>query len=626
MRNIAAPVLAAALLAGIVAARAGEPPKDVGLSEDVRVSLLPLEITVWPKSGDAAECAGLTKDDFELTVDGQPRSIYAVDAVGTAETVSAAETAGGATVAAHARAGLSFVLYFDLWHIDTFAREFPACPLTKPLAFEQARRFVREEFRDGDQVLLVTGEAWPEIHYGWLRTRADALAALDRLERNPRVVAPRQEHLHHNDWIRGIESLYLALGRYPGRKDVLYLADDFRFDDVAMRVPEIVGRAQANGVVTSAVDLLSSCRNVMGPPCVDTGGGLACTPFRTPVALAPMSLDTGGRLFNTDEIATAAHELRAMQQCRYQVSFRKTPRDEKRTPSVRLALVGARAKRMTLFAPSSYETAAAAPKKKDTDEATFLLPRFGKGVVADAVLWPYHPSQKNDRWKVFVVARVERADDGPWPDDVTELTVSILVHRQSKVLGAATKHIKGRELASFAARRGTGAMLFPFEAIKPGETTVDVTVTATTEDVAATSRTTLSIPKPPVGGEAGPWYLSDGLERLGEDAVFAPSLDGVVPPGGTASIIGYGCPPPDEPLRYLAASLIPGSGDPPIEVPLMWLPRRESSPGACGWLAGVFRVPAAPGFWSFKPPASLSGPAGSDALSFTVSGAIKPAR
>ena len=87
---------------------------------------------------------------------------------------------------------------------------------------------------------------------------------------------------------------------------MIYLADDFRFDDVAMKMYEIAARAQSNSVVVHAVDLLDSCRKV---PC--KGGGLLCTDFMNPVALGPMSSETGGELFLTERIAAAVHELRA---------------------------------------------------------------------------------------------------------------------------------------------------------------------------------------------------------------------------------------------------------------------------------------------------------------------------
>lgn len=601
------------LLAGSSVPRSEE-PKKIGLKESVQVDLVPLEVTVWPKKPGSDACRGLTIDDFELRVDGKPQKIYAVDALGETQELY---KPGSILEDDPSRGGMSFVLFFDLWHLDLFYRGFPACPRTKPLAFAEARRFVTTEFHDGDRLLLVTAAGWPVVHYGWIRTQADALAALDRLEKNRQVLAPRQEHSHHNGWIAGMESLFLALGRYPGRKDVIYLADDFRFDDVAMRMYDIAARAQSNGVVVSAVDLLDSCRSV-------PKAGLGYTEFRQPVALTPLSADTGGKLFRTDQISSAVHELRAMRACRYLVSFRKEPGKGKRAPSIDLELRKELQKELTLRAPSSYETEANAPTQKDNDQALFLLPEFGRGIRADVALWPYRPAGKGGRWKVFVLARVDRTDDEIWPDDLSEIKINVLLHNQSKGYGQYVKTIAGAELKSFRDKGGTGSMLFPLDGIRPGDTTVDLTVTGNVEELSANVSKSFSIPKPPGPGEARPWFLSDHLDRMGDNAVLVPSLDGIVTPDGFVAFMGYGCAPKNGSSGPYAGSLVPLAGGPSVALAVTWLKRPEDAHQACGWLAGRLDAPLPAGLWSFKPPKELGGGAGSSDVEFTVLAAITP--
>src|SRR5882672_988911 len=63
-------------------AAAVPPAKKAGLTESVQVNLVQLEVTVWPKKPGSDACLGLTKDDFELIVDGKPQPIYAVDSMG----------------------------------------------------------------------------------------------------------------------------------------------------------------------------------------------------------------------------------------------------------------------------------------------------------------------------------------------------------------------------------------------------------------------------------------------------------------------------------------------------------------------------------------------------------------
>lgn len=601
---------------------AGEKPADVGLRESTTVELVPIEVTVWPKEEGSDACLGLTKEDFELSVDRKPRPIYAVDALGADDETYLAGAAPRSESDSVSH-GMTLVLLFDLWHLNIFTPAYD-CPITKPLAFDEARRMVREQFHDGDRLLLVTSAGWPTVHYGWLRTPAAALRALDRLEKNRQVLAPRQEHLHHNGWIQGMESLFLALGRYPGRKDVIYLADDFRFDDVAMRMYEIAARAQANGVVVSAVDLLQSCRRVSGPgldhcpPPSLPSGGLGCTEFSVPIALTPLSRDTGGTLFRNPRIDLAVRELRAMRKCRYLVTFKKEPQERRRAPEVKLELRGGN-KGVTLLAPSSFETPEHAPSPRQNDEALFLLPRFGRGIAAEVALWPYLPV-KRGRWKSFVMARVERTDDEPWPDELTELDVHVLVHKQSSVYGNFGVKITGDELNAFRKNGRTEAMFFPVDKVPPGDVSAEVTVIGNAEDISANVRTSFLVPKPPAAGEARPWFFSDHVARRGQDVLFVPSLDATLSPGELGTILAYGCRKKNDTAKPFVGRLSPldESAVSPVSVPVVWLAGADAVGEGCGWLAGTIPATIQPGLWSFAVPESLIGGAAPDAVEFTV--------
>ena len=605
------------------ASAAAEEPRKSGLTETARVDLVQMEVTVWPRTPGSDACLGLTADDFELLVDGKPRPIYAVDAIGSAEDVYAPDAPASVKPAS---GGMALVLLFDLWHLDTFYRAFDACPRTKPLAFEEARRVVREEFHEGDRLLLVTFAGWPVIHYGWIFKREEALAALDRLEKNRQVMAPRQEHMHHVAWIDGIESLLLALGRYPGRKDVIYLGDDFRFDDVAMRMYEIAGRAQANGVVVSAVDLLDSCRGVPGWACPLGSprpmGGLGCTPFTSPVALNPLSRDTGGELFKMAQIAPAVRALRSVRRCRYLVSFRKEPHEKKRAPSVKVNLKGER-KDIALHAPSSFQTPEEAPSKGEQDQALFLLPRFGRGIGAEVGLWPYRPAGK--RWQALVLARIERTDEEALPEELSEIRVDVLVHKQSHIYAAVRKKITGEDLKEFRATGRERLMVFPIEKVRSGEATVDLTVTADAEGVSANVRKFFTVPEPPEPGEARPWFLSDRFVRVGEAVLRVPSLDETVSPGEAGSVMGYACRANKRAAASYTGRLLPLAGGAGVAVTLGWVdPPRHLGDG-CGWLVGAIPDSLPAGMWTFEPPADLGGGEGTPAVEFSVVSSAPPA-
>ena len=590
--------------------------RDYALHETVKVELIQLEVTAWPKEPGSDACLGLTAADFELLVDGKPHPIYAVDALSAEQNVLLAEAPAAADAVS---GGTAFVLLFDLWHLDVFYADFDACPRTKPLAFAEARRLVREEFHRGDRLLLVTFAGWPIVHYDWIRTPAEAIEALDRLERSRQVMASRQEHVNHNYWIEGMESLFLALGNYPGRKEVFYLADDFRFDEVTVRLNEIAGRAQANGVVVNAVDLLDSCRRVPGPGnCRLLTGGLGCTEFAQPLAIAQFAEPTGGRLFRTDRIAAAVHDLRSARSCRYVVSFQQQSRKRKGPPVVRLRLRGGR-KDLTLLAPASFELGNKAPTRREKDESLFLLPRFGRGIGAEVGLWPYRPSGKRGRWKAFVLAEVERTDDEPWPEELTSVSLNVLVHRDSRLYMQTHKTIEGEELANLRSGVRQKLMFFPVEELRPGEATVELTVTGSVEAISANLRRSFTVPEPPRSGEARAWFVSDRVARFGEDSLPVPSLDNVVNPGEPISFLAFGCNGQTGLDQAYSGRLVPFAGGPSVAVPVAWLHGFARLRGGCGWLVGRTAAPLEPGLWTFEPPSNLGRVEATSRVEFSVS-------
>lgn len=595
--------------------------QEPALKESVGVSLVQIEVTVWPKDAGSDACLGLGKDDFELEIGGKPRPIYSVDAVGLEDEVY---TVPGQSEDAPTPGGMSVVLLFDLRHLDWFFQHFSACPHGLGLAFQEARRYLEQEFRDGDRLLLVTLGAWPVLHEGWVRTREDGLRALERLEKNRQLVRDvGKGHVQHGGWITALESLFLAMGQYPGRKDVIWLVEDFWHDDVAMRIFELAGRAQANGVVMSAVDLLSSCRSIQGPPCVPSGG-LACTDWSKPVGLNPFSRDTGGTFFRDESILRAVAALRAGRKCRYLVAFAAGSMGGKRQQRMTLRLRGDH-RDVSLAAPSAYEAPAWAPTAKEREEALFLLPRFGRGLAADAAIWPYRASakkrkDKGEKWDVFAVARLEHTENEGWPDELTEITVSVLLHSDSRVYGSYKKQIVGEELAALRAPGGSRLLLFPLEKVPPGETTLEVTVTSNVPGIAANVRKEEAIPVLPGPGEAGPWLLSDQLVRWGDRVIMAPSLDDDVTRGERAWMVARACRPKGGGSASYQGELLSSSRATVVPVRLSWLPDPDSNQRACGWLFGAVAPDLAPDLWTFDPPVAMASPAKGNDLEFTVEG------
>jgi VWFA-related protein len=581
--------------------QAQDKPRETDYREQVQVDLVQLEVTVWPKKGDdPSMCRDLTLSDFEITINGRAREISWVDWLGSAEAMQAVEKAA---IADPEKPPLTMVLFFDLWHFDTFYLLYNACPVTRPMAFDQAREMVRSQFRPGDRLLLVTFAGWPVVHEGWIRDPVQALRALDRLEVNPRVVSPMQQHLHHQKWIAGMQSLLLALGRYPGRKEMFYLGEDFPFDDVQQQVYDLAARAQANGVTIHAPDLLESCRSVPGPGCPEvTFGGLGCTEFRRPVALGYLTVNTGGEVFEGGHtLSTSVETVRRMRGCRYLVSFPMTPKEHKHAPAI---LVRVKRKGLQLRFPSSFGSPRREPTERERQDALFLLPRFGQGLHAEVGLWPLHPAHKKarKRWRGVMLARVRRAPEDDWPEGLERIEIEAVANRGSKIYGKFRKLIEGEDLAEL--RDGHARLfIFPLDTIRPGENTVALRAIGVGGEIAANVRNDLEVPRPPGPGEAGPWFLVDRLAQMGGTVTIIPALQGVLEENHGGLIVGYGCQGPE--VGPGEGRLVALDHEEVVVVPVEWLDESISAPapeGHCDWLAGPVDAALGLGLWRFEPP------------------------
>jgi len=532
-------IIAALLASAIPNTQAQQEPRETDYREEVQVDLVQVEVTVWPKKrDDPALCRDLTVDDFEISVNGRAREISWVDWLGSAEAMQAIEKA---PIVDPENPPLTMVLFFDLWHINTFYLLYNTCPVTRPMAFDQAREMVRTQFRPGDRLLLVTFAGWPVVHEGWIRDPAHALRALDRLEVNPQVVSPMQQHPHHQEWIAGMQSLLLALGRYPGRKEMFYLGEDFPFDDVQQQVYDLAARAQVNGVTIYAPDLLESCRSVPGPGCPGVStGGLGCTEFRRPVALGYITVNTGGEVFEgAHDLSTSVATVRRMRGCRYLLSFPMTRKEHKHSPAI-------------------------------------LVRTKRKGL--------------------------RRAPGDDWPEGLERIEVEAVAHRGSKVYGKFSKVIEGDELASLSDGQPR-LFIFPLDTIRPGQNTVALRAMGVGGEVAANVRNELDVPRPPQPGQAGPWFLVDRLARVGDTVTVIPALQGVLAQNRGGLIMGYGCQgttPGTGDARLVALD-----GEETVTITVEWLDASGPSPvpeGHCEWMAGPIDATLGLGLWRFEPP------------------------
>jgi hypothetical protein len=269
-------------------------------------------------------------------------------------------------------------------------------------------------------------------------------------------------------------------------------------------------------------------------------------------------------------------------------------------------MIRIRRKGLQLHFPSSYGNPRLEPTERERQDALFLLPRFGRGIDAEIGLWPLRPSGKKKRWRGVAVARVRRAPDDPWPEDLERIEIEVVANASSRIYGEFRKVMEGEELQRF--RDGDSRLfVFPVDGIRPGNNTVSLRALGVGGEISANVRSELEVPRPPGSGEAGPWLLVDRLARVGGTVTVLPALDGVIDGGSGRLIVGYGCLDPD--ARPGEGRLQDHAGERSVPVPVDWLdPPEITGDGnpVCGWLAGTVDPLPEPGLWRFEPPSILN--------------------
>ena len=188
-------------LAAPVAPRADEPPPvDVGLEESIKTELVLLDVFVLDHNGNAVP--GLTRDDFELTVNGHETSLVNVDATCRATEDRQSD---------HASAKPKVVLLFDYQHLRMPERA---------RAIEMARRTVARGTGDTSMmVAALTGSFRLEENFAQDPARVDS--SLVRMEKDSSLFAGNFSHLTEDGFTRGLTSLFDTLATVPGPKAIL---------------------------------------------------------------------------------------------------------------------------------------------------------------------------------------------------------------------------------------------------------------------------------------------------------------------------------------------------------------------------------------------------------------------
>jgi VWFA-related protein len=266
---LAAPAMAAqARAAQAKTAQAPPPSSAPSFGEVVEVNVVNVEVYATDKAGNRVN--GLKKEDFTLFEDGKPVEItnFAI-AEGSGGGIAAAPAGslgGGAVSAPETLAPdgtspaavpdnpLSLVLFVDNLHLH---------PGSRSRALEQVRRFLSQNVRKGDRVMVATGDPGLHIRQPFTDDPAALDAALREIERLPvrggeadrsrstalrtllsiqeidvkqgdpcgvDIVTPVEGYAEstRDDVLRALKSLTLlvnSLAGVPGRKAVVHISD-----------------------------------------------------------------------------------------------------------------------------------------------------------------------------------------------------------------------------------------------------------------------------------------------------------------------------------------------------------------------------------------------------------------
>lgn len=580
------------LLAALSISLSLAPAQDDERVERVEVGLSQIDITAWSKDGDSNQCRGLTADDFLLRVDGRLTDIVAVDSAGT----FVGEIRNGETESSSLKPPedpLTLVLLFDHFHLGLFR---PICGSTLPLAIESSRQMIENHFREGDRLLIVEYTGWPQASTDWADTRVAALRSLELVEDRIARRAETIVHSHHQNWVENLETLARSLGDIPGRKEVLYLGDDF-YPDTLDRIDEFVAHSHAARVSWNAVDLISLCRE-----------SLRGSVFARPNGIALLASNTGGQLHRTSSIADAVISLREAQGCRYTISFKARP---KRARTIKQNVrVSTTRDDVLLRYPFSVLHPNIEPSAEKKAHAVFVQPRLSRGFEADAQLTLIEPNTSKS-WKALLTTRVRPQVEELEHSDIERLEITAQAVEGSRIRGRFVKTFEGHELEKFLSDPEGGKFDMYVDVTK-GINTVMVTARDPDIEFAANARAELIVPSAPAPDEAPIWLLAERVKTTDSGTLVPVPLTEILPTPESPMIFGFACIAEGHDARFRQGTLVSPDGNSTRPVPLRWaseptsakwVVKRHRKGAKCGWMVGKIHVEhLTTGIWRFEPP------------------------
>ncbi len=366
-RNFSRLVVYLSLLLAAVCSPAGAQttPRPAKTPDDVvRVytELVQTDVMVFDKDGKFVN--GLTKDNFELRIDGKPRAIEAFETItaGSNEESQLAAARGATTINLHRPVPLDrgriVFFYVDDFHMDLSGMQ---------AAKKVISTFIEKEMGQNDQAAIASATGQIGFLQQLTGDRMILRLALDRLlpktfsvrdsdrppmsdyeallierfdydvleffitetmRQNPglnrelaagvvrsRAQASQSQSARLNqNTLSGLEQMVQTAKNLPGRKVLFFLSGGFlietRRGDTVAKLRDITNAAAKNGVVIYSMDtrgLVASVHDAGSDRSVDASGRLAGAQNRELTAvqdgLNALAADTGGKaLFNTNDL------------------------------------------------------------------------------------------------------------------------------------------------------------------------------------------------------------------------------------------------------------------------------------------------------------------------------------
>ena len=329
-----------------------QPPSRPLVGEGARVTLILIDVP--GRDDQDRPLAGLTQEDFALTLDGRPWPLYSVDDLcpGSAPATPPQATASATTAvspvippggSANGLADLSYILYLDLSQLQLDGRM---------MAIRSARRWVREVMQPDDQAMLVASTRLRGVEEkcpltGDRQQLLDALEQMHRsrddvemfpaeltsryeeckecLKRNPCFPKPEccvicqanaeQEARHGRDALRTLKWYLEALQDRPGRKVLLLFQQNNVLSPAAIYPG---GKPEVAGTLHEMVKDVGAEANMAHATVYTIGSGMLSAP-ETGIQLSD---NTGGR-FNRSEadIPRILEASRRDAGCIYRLAF-----------------------------------------------------------------------------------------------------------------------------------------------------------------------------------------------------------------------------------------------------------------------------------------------------------------